>query len=535
MASVSIALLTRPKPHAQRAFTTSTIRWAREEDQRQDDAEEDDFGPIELKKLEAALAEASTPEGLKQLDQLAKENGYNSIDHYLQNELEWHPGWASEDRSVLEDITRDDKGERPNKQSFWFDEEDPETNTEELEEFDEDDITSMAHGKLDEIRDMRQYARLAVWELPLLSKYAKPFVPPSDNQVLRWRYTSYMGEFHPAEKKVVVQFAPDDLNLTPVQTEKLKKLAGPRYNPETEIIKMSSDSFEHQAQNKRYLSNLVDDLIATAKDPKDTFEDIPLDTRHHKIQPKPQFPKEWRMSPERREQLDAHRQRLAIEDAKIAESGRLIDGTQAIDEYLIKRAAEDQKKAKIAELVPATPAPASGKKSFIRRYCQEVFTDLYDPITETSGDRRLANISGIPTVINLERIPSTFIQSAPESRRIATEADALILLYDGSSIKSLGELRRIRLQVLAPHLGEAAPPTAVVAGKADGAEAAEAAGSVWERGLAEGRELSVLLGAKFGVVSALWGDGVKDVVEELAARVLERKGIEKDLLMGAGS
>jgi 50S ribosomal subunit-associated GTPase HflX len=148
---------------------------------------------------------------------------------------------------------------------------------------------------------------------------------------------------------------------------------------------------------------------------------------------------------------------------------------------------------------------------------------LYDPVTETSGDRRLANVSGIPTIINLERIPSTFIQSAPESRRIATEADALILLYDSSSIESLEELRRIRLQVLAPHLGEAAPPTAVVAGKADGAEAA---GSVWERGLVE---------AKFGVVSALWGDGVKDVVEELAARVLERKGIGKDMLMGAGS
>lgn len=159
----------RQKPIARRAFTTSTIRWAREEDQRQDDVEEDDFGPIELKKLEAALAEASTPEGLKQLDLLAKANGYNSIDHYLKNELEYRPGWASEDRSTLEDIQKDDKGEKPNKQSFWFDEEDPETNTEELEEFDEDDITSMAHGKLDEIRDMRQYARLAVWELPLLS------------------------------------------------------------------------------------------------------------------------------------------------------------------------------------------------------------------------------------------------------------------------------------------------------------------------------------------------------------------------------
>lgn len=154
----------------QRAFGTSTIRWAREQEQHeQEGEEEEDIGPIELKKLEAAFAEAATPEGMKQLDELAKENGYNTIDEYLETELERRPGWASEDRSLQEDIVRDDKGERPNKQSFWFDEEDPETNTEELEEFDEDDITSMAHGKLDQIREMRQYARLAVWELPLLS------------------------------------------------------------------------------------------------------------------------------------------------------------------------------------------------------------------------------------------------------------------------------------------------------------------------------------------------------------------------------
>lgn len=169
-----------------------------------------------------------------------------------------------------------------------------------------------------------------------------------------------MGEFHPAEKKVVVQFAPDDLKLTAVQTEKLKKLAGPRYNPETEIIKMSSDSFEHQAQNKRYLSNLVDDLIAAAKDPKDTFADIPLDTRHHKVQPKPRFPTEWRMSPERRQELDEHRQRVAIEDVKMAEGGQLVDGVQAIDQYLMKNAGEDQKKAKVAELVAAAPAKGAG-------------------------------------------------------------------------------------------------------------------------------------------------------------------------------
>ena len=74
-----------------------------------------------------------------------------------------------------------------------------------------------------------------------------------------------MGEFHPAEKKVVVEFCAADLGLTPVQEMKMKKLVGPRYNPETEIIRMSCEMFEHQAQNKRYLSDLVDKLIAEAK------------------------------------------------------------------------------------------------------------------------------------------------------------------------------------------------------------------------------------------------------------------------------
>lgn len=74
-----------------------------------------------------------------------------------------------------------------------------------------------------------------------------------------------MGEFHPAEKKVVVEFSPEDFGLTEVQQMKLRKLAGPRYNPEKETIKMSCESFEHQAQNKRYLAELVEKLITEAK------------------------------------------------------------------------------------------------------------------------------------------------------------------------------------------------------------------------------------------------------------------------------
>jgi small subunit ribosomal protein S35 len=74
-----------------------------------------------------------------------------------------------------------------------------------------------------------------------------------------------MGEYHPAEKKVVVEFSPEDFGFTEVQKMKLRKLAGPRYNPEKETIKMSCESFEHQAQNKRYLAELVEKLLTEAK------------------------------------------------------------------------------------------------------------------------------------------------------------------------------------------------------------------------------------------------------------------------------
>ncbi|KAG8427982.1 37S ribosomal protein S24, mitochondrial [Metarhizium acridum] len=352
--------ISRQSLAAQRAFSTSSARWTDEKTKKEGAEESEGELPqqLELKTMNKAFAETATPEGLRQLDELAKTNGCNTIGEFLTAKLRQTPGWASEDRALEEELLKDDIGEKPNKSSFWFDEEDPETNTEEHDEFDEDDITSMAHGKLEEVREMRHYARLAAWEMPLLTKFAKPFVPPKENEVLRWRYTTYMGESHPAERKVVVQFAPDDLKLTPVQTAKLKKLVGPRYNPETELVKMSCESYEHQAQNKRYLTGLVDDLIAAAKDPKDTFEDVPLDLRHHRIKEKPRFPKEWRMTKERRLELDEQRKAAAIADMERAESGLLVDGKQAIDSYLMQKLIEEQEKQKIAEMVPA---PKAGK------------------------------------------------------------------------------------------------------------------------------------------------------------------------------
>lgn len=58
------------------------------------------------------------------------------------------------------------------KDSFWGeDEEDPDYMIPDVEDEDlgEDDILSLAHGKLEEFREYREYARVAAWQMPLLS------------------------------------------------------------------------------------------------------------------------------------------------------------------------------------------------------------------------------------------------------------------------------------------------------------------------------------------------------------------------------
>lgn len=194
------------------------------------------------------------------------------------------------------------------------------------------------------------------------TELAKPFVPPTANQPLRFRYTTYMGESHPAEKKVVVEFCPADIpGLSAAQQLKLKKLAGVRYNPETEIIKLACESFDTQAQNKRYLGDLVDSLVTEAKDPKDMFEDVPLDTRHHTFKVKPKFPKEWRITPERLDKLKMGRELAEMEDKKRAETGAMVDGR-----HIISIAAE-LAAAAAANAVTEVPVATKGKKVSVRR------------------------------------------------------------------------------------------------------------------------------------------------------------------------
>ncbi|CRL21086.1 Ribosomal protein S24/S35, mitochondrial [Penicillium camemberti] len=225
---------------------------------------------------------------------------------------------------------------RPRRPGFWAEDEPDElVNTLEDgdEEINDDEITSLAHAEMELHREMREYARITAWDMPMLSKLAKPFTLPPQTHILRFRYTTYMGEQHPAEPKVVVELASQDLTpkyLTEAQRQTFLKLAGTRYNPQTDIIRISSEKFGSRAQNKRYLADVVNSMIKEAKE-GDSFADIPLDLRHHKYKTRLEFPESWNMTETRRSQLAARRkERLAAEETRAA----LVDGNSVVSDAI---------------------------------------------------------------------------------------------------------------------------------------------------------------------------------------------------------
>ena len=216
---------------------------------------------------------------------------------------------------------------------FWAEDEDDELTLSEDgdDDYDENNITTVAESQLELHREVREYMRIAAWDMPLLGKFAKKFKQPSLDQPLRFRYTTYMGESHPAQKKVVVEFCVKDLpGLSQQQQDKLIKLVGVRYNPDTDVVRMSCEKFEEAAQNKRYLGDLVGKLVTEAKDKAETFADVPFDFRHHKPKKAARFPEEWKLKPERVQELLEERK-----EAKLLSEGRtIVDGSRLVEEYI---------------------------------------------------------------------------------------------------------------------------------------------------------------------------------------------------------
>lgn len=163
----------------------------------------------------------------------------------------------------------------------------------------------------------------------------KPFEPPTQATPLRFRYTTYLGESHPASRKVVLEVNPLDLQLTQQQTTNLIKLAGVRYNPSTQILKLSCEDHETQAQNKRALGDTLATLIASAKNAENSqwLKDLPVDFRHVKEKKRFQFPEAWLLTEDRKKMLEQKREdRAKAQKLRLESPEGLIDGVKQIEE-----------------------------------------------------------------------------------------------------------------------------------------------------------------------------------------------------------
>ncbi|GMM36416.1 mitochondrial 37S ribosomal protein [Saccharomycopsis crataegensis] len=171
-----------------------------------------------------------------------------------------------------------------------------------------DEYTSSAQDLIDQHRTSRKYNRIAAYELPLLTKYRSEFVPPSKDKTLTVRYTNYIGESHPADKKVVVKANFDDfttdLKLSDKEKHKLKLILGKRYNPIKNQIHLSVEKFKYPTQNFKYSLVLLENLlkeVKTERKGEEDYSDLPLDTRLYerkmrikkKIEKINAFPEDW--------------------------------------------------------------------------------------------------------------------------------------------------------------------------------------------------------------------------------------------------
>lgn len=172
-----------------------------------------------------------------------------------------------------------------------------------LEPYGFDENPSSAQDIVRDFRDLMEFNRKAAFELPQLVKFRKPYTPINkSNTPVTYKYTSFLGESHPGERKVVISLKLSDLNLSADAEHKFKLLAGSRYDHNTDELLMSSDKFLEPAQNASFLSDVLSDLIKESNNNPQEFADVPLDKRHtvakyakkqRKNKQPVQFPQEW--------------------------------------------------------------------------------------------------------------------------------------------------------------------------------------------------------------------------------------------------
>ncbi|KAI9501309.1 mitochondrial ribosomal subunit protein-domain-containing protein, partial [Coemansia spiralis] len=165
---------------------------------------------------------------------------------------------------------------------------------EDLEDWEFDDHHYYGHLLMESVRDVRKYVRQMKFEFPTLAEHAKPFRAPPAPNILQFESSSTMGEkFQAEDRKVVLRVKVAKLGLTGTELHKFILLAGVRYNPRKDELKMSESREISSLLNKKRLGDTLAALIAEAKNDADSFIDVPLDFRHVGYKPKAYFPKEW--------------------------------------------------------------------------------------------------------------------------------------------------------------------------------------------------------------------------------------------------
>lgn len=100
--------------------------------------------------------------------------------------------------------------------------------------------------------------------------------PPGEGPILRWETRVVLspgGEaFHPANRKVKVSVYVKELELTPIQKERLLAMVGKRYNPNKDELTIVSERFEAREENRKDVMRILLDLIEECKKSDEVVE-----------------------------------------------------------------------------------------------------------------------------------------------------------------------------------------------------------------------------------------------------------------------
>ncbi|KAF3989963.1 hypothetical protein FT663_02058 [Candidozyma haemuli var. vulneris] len=145
-------------------------------------------------------------------------------------------------------------------------------------------------------RAHEQLYRISAHELPLLAKYRQEYQPPKDSPIQLKFFTDLSDDMSSAEnRKVAINVALEELNLNEKQANKFKLLAGNKFNHKNGVFHMKTARFSVATQNARWLVETFNKLLAASKDLSDSFEDVPVNTRHSRPRKAvPEFPEEWK-------------------------------------------------------------------------------------------------------------------------------------------------------------------------------------------------------------------------------------------------